>query len=528
MARIYLRSPQCSSLQDMLTLRQWLILSCGVFLVIILLVAFIHSHYQSNIYLNSKPHFLPTANSISSSDQTYFSYGPNVRYGIVLDCGSSGTRVYVYIWPPHSGNPRDLLNIQQLKDQYNSPVVKKVSPGLGTFADKPEEASEYIRPLLEYAGSYIPKEQHRETLLYILATAGMRLLPEESQEAILTDLQKDIPKTFDFVISENNFEVISGKQEGVYAWIAANYALQKFGHGEEDHPLVAVDIPGENGEVTQHVRRRTVGMIDMGGGSMQIAYELTANIDSVPKHLIAEFNLGCLQNDIEHTYRVYVTTFLGYGANEARVRYEQLLVSKIKQTLSTRQRLKRSIIKPTPAKQDVLVKQLFNMSRQGDIRSQESGQESVLHVPADPPLSVAKRRINNSAESVIKRPEALPETVYPFRNIPDPCLQKGLTLPARDNYIDNEEITFMGTGDYHKCQESLHVLLNLSQPCEVAPCSMNGVHQPPISFKNSEFYGFSEFWYTMEDVYRIGGLYEHDVFEAQAKVKLIYSILMTS
>lgn len=34
-------------------------------------------------------------------------------------------------------------------------------------------------------------------------------------------------------------------------------------------------------------------------------------IDSVPKHLIAEFNLGCLNSDIEHTYRVYVTTFLG-------------------------------------------------------------------------------------------------------------------------------------------------------------------------------------------------------------------------
>ena len=33
--------------------------------------------------------------------------------------------------------------------------------------------------------------------------------------------------------------------------------------------------------------------------------------DDIPKHLMAEFNLGCHNLDIEHTYRVYVTTFLG-------------------------------------------------------------------------------------------------------------------------------------------------------------------------------------------------------------------------
>jgi len=55
-----------------------------------------------------------------------------------------------------------------------------------------------------------------------------------AQKAILQDLQRDIPKKFDFVVADNNFEVISGKQEGVYAWIAANYALQKFKHGDDD------------------------------------------------------------------------------------------------------------------------------------------------------------------------------------------------------------------------------------------------------------------------------------------------------
>jgi hypothetical protein len=54
-----------------------------------------------------------------------------------------------------------------------------------------------------------------------------------SQKAIFHNLYTEIPKLFPFVISENNFEVISGKQEGVYAWIAVNFVLHKFDHGAD-------------------------------------------------------------------------------------------------------------------------------------------------------------------------------------------------------------------------------------------------------------------------------------------------------
>ena len=55
--------------------------------------------------------------------------GSSFHYGIVIDCGSSGSRIFIYYWPPHSGNPHELLKLHQMMDHDSHPVRMKIKPG---------------------------------------------------------------------------------------------------------------------------------------------------------------------------------------------------------------------------------------------------------------------------------------------------------------------------------------------------------------------------------------------------------------
>ncbi|PIO55601.1 GDA1/CD39 family protein, partial [Teladorsagia circumcincta] len=153
---------------------------------------------------------------------------------------------------------KELIDIAPALDHLNNHVVKKVYPGLSSFQDRPDKAAEYIKPLLDYAAQFIPFEKLPYTPVFLLATAGMRLVPEKQQAAILTDLHTKLPQMTPMQIMKEHIRVIEGKWEGIYSWIAVNYILGKF--------------KIKNGTLTS--RPDTVGMIDMGGASMQIAFEM--------------------------------------------------------------------------------------------------------------------------------------------------------------------------------------------------------------------------------------------------------------
>ena len=239
------------------------------------------------------------------------------RYGVILDAGSSGTRVHIYRWLNASiaregASSKELHSLPVLKtrDEW----TKKTHPGVSTFGESPDLVGpDHLQPLLDHALQYIPDDAIEDTPLFLLATAGMRLLPEVQRNALLEQICSFTRSYTRFLIPDCDLhvQVIPGETEGLYGWIAANYLLGGF------------DSPEEHAHGKGH---HTYGFLDMGGASAQIAFAPNATEASRHANDLKLLRLRTVDG-VAAEYRVFVTTWLGFGVNEARKRYVDALIT---------------------------------------------------------------------------------------------------------------------------------------------------------------------------------------------------------
>ncbi|KAL0946458.1 hypothetical protein HGRIS_012680 [Hohenbuehelia grisea] len=366
------------------------------------------------------------------------------RFGIVIDAGSSGSRLQIYSWK----DPR-LVNIN-LSDPLAHTLpkvdkgtrngeewVSKVEPGISSFADKPETVSTHLAPLLNHARDTVPPSLHAETPLFLLATAGMRLLTPEQQAKLLLETCLFLRHHSNFRIegaSEagpcgTSVRIITGEEEGLFGWIAVNYLMDGFTGSSAD--------------------RTTYGFLDMGGASTQIAFEPAKQHQGDGKNLV-DVRLRLLGGEEIH-HKVFVTTWLGYGTNQARERYVGKAITEFEATRTS-----------TASK-----------AKDSDV-------------------------------------------------VPDPCLPKDLMLTESPVHTGpatphaQKKHTLRGTGSFEQCMKQTAPLLNNTAPCPDTPCLMNGVHVPPIDFSVSHFIGVSEYWYSSDHVFGLGGPYDFVQYERAA------------
>ncbi|KAL4985950.1 nucleoside phosphatase family-domain-containing protein [Aspergillus falconensis] len=233
------------------------------------------------------------------------------HYGIVLDAGSSGTRVHVYRWLDNTiaREQSDKHNLKSLpKIKTKSDWVKKIHPGVSTFADRPEEIGpEHLAELLDFARDIVPEDAIKETPIFLLATAGMRLVEDVKQKLLLDHICSYARENYDFALPDCNLhiQVIPGVTEGLYGWIATNYLLGSF------------DSPNDHDHGKGHY---TYGFLDMGGASAQIAFAPNATESEKHANDLTLLRLRNIDGSTQE-HRVFVTSWLEFGVREARRRY---------------------------------------------------------------------------------------------------------------------------------------------------------------------------------------------------------------
>lgn len=212
---------------------------------------------------------------------------PNCKktdYVVMIDAGSTGSRVHVYSFDTCVSPPR-LLNEE----------FKMLKPGLSSFDTDTKGAAASLDPLLQVALDSVPKDKQACTPVAVKATAGLRLLGEEKSAAILAEVRSHLLSQYPFAVVEGDgVSIMDGKDEGVYAWITTNYLLGNIGTTER--------VP-------------TSAVFDLGGGSTQIVFEPDfadrgeQMADGEHKY---EFTFG------DRKFSLYQFSHLGYGLMQGR------------------------------------------------------------------------------------------------------------------------------------------------------------------------------------------------------------------
>eukprot|EP01026_Neomeris_dumetosa_P079885 TRINITY_DN8777_c0_g1_i2.p1 TRINITY_DN8777_c0_g1~~TRINITY_DN8777_c0_g1_i2.p1 ORF type:complete len:491 (-),score=70.89 TRINITY_DN8777_c0_g1_i2:327-1799(-) len=209
-----------------------------------------------------------------------------LQYAIVFDAGSTGSRVHVYEF--QSGEQGQFTLINELFEQ--------LKPGLSSYAGKPQDAANSLKPLIEKAIERVPETQQRSTKLVLKATAGLRMLEGNQAEDILAAVRKLFDGT-PFQVPAQGVEIMEGQDEGAFAWLTLNYLLETLGGSS------------------------TVAAIDLGGGSVQQAFMVEDDKASkAPEGYIKVVQYG------SQKFNVYVHSYLNYGLMAGRA--EVLKVTK--------------------------------------------------------------------------------------------------------------------------------------------------------------------------------------------------------
>eukprot|EP01084_Bolivina_argentea_P278832 476526_1 len=218
-------------------------------------------------------------------------------YGMVIDAGSTGSRLFVYQFTDRVTNSN--IPPESSPVQIATTHPKNDTGPIGDLTSQ-HDSDILIGTLLRFAKYTLLEDEDRwdEFPIYLKATAGMRLLSNSDRERILNYIETSFSnETINPFRFDNTYAIIaSGEEEATFDWLGVNYIWNKLENNDYDE--------------------RTFGALDLGGASTQIAFAPEPN-----SNILADFTAVRLW---QQTHRLYTHSFLQYGTNAIEQRIAQL------------------------------------------------------------------------------------------------------------------------------------------------------------------------------------------------------------
>mmetsp|Transcript_123582 Transcript_123582/g.335594 ORF Transcript_123582/g.335594 Transcript_123582/m.335594 type:complete len:521 (+) Transcript_123582:25-1587(+) len=203
--------------------------------------------------------------------------GPN--YTVVIDCGSTHTTLHVF-----EARAGVVKEVEPDANRGKAGYPPEIGP-LADYIDAADDLRVDLAKLINESLRFVPQSRRIHTPLYMYATAGMRLYPPQVQRSVFERAADVLSDLGAYAVDASHLRTISEEEEAVFAYLAANQEACQGAAPCND----------------------TVGVLEMGGGSLQVAF---APRDAIMSEAFT-FNIGAQRRSI------YAKGFMRFGQNEA-------------------------------------------------------------------------------------------------------------------------------------------------------------------------------------------------------------------
>lgn len=389
---------------------RWLKTASIVFAVFFIFYLFSSSSSQVGVKLPSTDSTLRGGDVASDPSvgtakctKSYSKEKPLIQYALMIDAGSTGSRIHVYRF--NNCGPTPELE----SEVFEMTPKRKEGSGLSSYKGDPQAAAKSLDVLMKVAVDSVPQKLQGCTPIAVKATAGLRKIGPEASDAILAAVREHLENDYPFpLVSEEHggVEVMDGKDEGVYAWITTNYLLGKIG-GPDKTPTAAI--------------------FDLGGGSTQIVFQPTFPNDpngGMPERMQEgdhkyELSFGGRE------FELYQHSYLGYGLMEARNNLHRTVLENLFESSGSSSFTDKPVVNPCLAP---------GTSRTVDV-TMAPGHPlgEVLSVNMTGPAIGATAQCRGLAERTLKKESVCKIAPCAFNGVHQPSLEK--TFAREDVYL---------------------------------------------------------------------------------------------